>query len=74
MSSMYLEPEPSPFGPDGAPESLIEEGRRAIAAELAVRLQTAKIRSGRVMLLADLEDEAVVSTAKRFATYLRDGE
>lgn len=67
---MFHETGPSPFGPDGPPSSMIEEGRRGHALELAVRMHCARTDAGS-MLGDSFQDAAVLETAERFATWLR---
>lgn len=68
MSEMFPEASPSPFGPDGPPIGMVEEGRRAHALELAVKLHSARASTSRAIF-----DSDVIETADTFAAYLRGG-
>ena len=70
MSEMY--PEPSPFGPDGPPQTMIDEGRRIASLDFATRLHTGLARGGRGASLGnDFLTDQVIDTARRFADYIR---
>lgn len=74
MSEMFPETGPSPFGPDGMPAAMVDEGRRAHALELAVQLHSARARTRPSPLSSALDpDSDVIQTAERFADYLRGG-
>jgi len=70
MSEMY--PEPSPFGPDGPPQTMIDEGRRVAALDFATRLHAGLARGGRGHALGpDFLAGEVLDTAKKFESYIR---
>jgi hypothetical protein len=71
---MFPEVTPSPFGPDGVPASMVEEGRRAHALEMAVRLYSAREHGQySASLSIPARDRDVLETADRFAAWLRGG-